>query len=93
MSALVLALSKLALGLLVVLGGVDAVLVVVDKVEPGHCADEEGRVSALAGSNALQVRAQLALAVEGLTGLDLVNHLAHVHLDLAGVFGGTVEAD
>src|SRR4051794_3507684 len=65
----------------------------VDKVEPRYCAEEEGRVSALSRRNALQVGAQPALAIEGLAGLDLAHHLSHVHLNLAGVLGGTVESD
>lgn len=84
---------QLPLGLLVVLGRVDAVLVVVDKVEPRDRAEHERRVPALAGRHALQMRAQPAHAVQGLALLDLVHHLPHVHLDLAGVLGGAVESD
>lgn len=76
---------KLSLGGAVVLGCVDAVLGVVDEVEPGHSGKEEGRVAGLAGGNALHMRRQLAHAVQGLASLDLGDHLAHVELDLAGV--------
>lgn len=68
-------------------------LVVVDKVEPWHRAEEEGRVSALAGGNALEVRVQPALAVEGLASLDLGDHFPHVQVDFSCVFGGAVESN
>lgn len=68
-------------------------LVVVDKVEPRNSAEEEGRVSALSGGDALEVGVQLALAVEGLSRLDLGDHLPHVHLDFSRVLGGAVESD
>lgn len=68
-------------------------LVVVDKVEPRYRAEEERRVSALSGRNALEIRAQSALAVKGLAGLDFGHHFSHIHLDLAGVFGSAVESN
>lgn len=64
----------------------------VDKVEPRYSAEEERRVSALSGCNALQVWAQSAFAVQGLARLDLGHHFSHIHLDLAGVFGSAVES-
>lgn len=79
------------LGLLVVLCRVDTVLVVVDKVEPGHHVDPDTRVAGLTRGNALHVLGQLALAVELLAALDLVDHLAHVHVDFATVLGEAVE--
>lgn len=84
---------QLTLGLLVVLGRVDTVLVVVHKVEPGHRADEQGRVSALAGGDTLEMGAEPARAVQRLAGLDLVDHFPHVQLNLSGVLGGAVEPD
>ena len=84
---------QLPLCLLIVLRCVDTMLVVVYKVEPGDCAEKQGRVAALSRSNSLDVGAQLALAVQGLSGLDLVDHFSHIHLNLASVFRGTVESD
>lgn len=74
---------QLPLGLLKVLRCVNAMLAMVDKVEPRHRAQEQRRVSALARCYALKVGAQFALAVERLAGLDLCNHLPHVHIDLS----------
>lgn len=68
-------------------------LVMVHKVEPRDRADEQRRVAALPGRHALEVRAQHALAVQRLAGLDLVHHLAHVHLNLPRVLGGAVESN
>jgi hypothetical protein len=48
---------KFPLSLLVVLGCVDTMLVMVDKVEPRNRAKEQSRVSALSGSNTLKMRA------------------------------------
>lgn len=79
------------LGLLVVLCRVDTVLVVVDKVEPGHHVDPDTRVAGLTRGNTLHVLGQLALAVELLAALDLVDHLAHVHVDFTAVLGEAVE--
>lgn len=67
-------------------------LIVVDEVEPGEDGGEEGRIAGLSGSDALHVRRQFALAVQGLAGLDLGHHLLHVELDLAGVLGHAVES-
>jgi hypothetical protein len=41
----------------------------------------------------LDVWAQCGFAVKWFSGLDLADHLLHVHLDLAGVLGGAVESD
>lgn len=82
---------KLLLGLPVVLGGVDAVLVVVDKVEPGDGIEEGGGVPRLPRRDALHVWAQRAHAVQWLAALDLVDHLPHVHLDLPCVLAHAVE--
>lgn len=79
------------LGLLVVLCRVDTVLVVVDKVEPRHHVDPDTGVAGLTRGSALHVLGQLALAVELLAALDLVDHLAHVHVDFATVLGEAVE--
>lgn len=68
-------------------------LVVVDKVEPGHRAEEEGRVSALSGGDALEMRVEPALAVEGLACLDLGDHFPRVQVDFSRVLGGAVESD
>lgn len=84
---------KFPLGLPVVLRCVDAVLVVVDKVEPGQHTHEQGRVSRLPSGHALHGGGELALAVERLAGLDLIYHLAHVHLYLACVLAHAVEAN
>jgi hypothetical protein len=83
---------KLLLGVPVVLGRVDTVVRVVDKVEPRHDVQPDTGVSALATGNALHVLSQGALAVERHALLDAVRHLAHVHLDLAPVLGPAVEA-
>lgn len=84
---------QLPLGLLVVLGSVHTVLVVVDKVEPRHDGHEQRRVPRLPRGDALEVRRELALTVEGLPGLDLADHLPHVHLHLPRVLGRSVESD
>ena len=78
-------------GLLVVLCRVDTVLVVVDKVEPRHHVDPDTGVAGLTRGSALHVLGQLALAVELLATLDLVDHFAHVHVDFATVLGEAVE--
>lgn len=83
---------ELFLGLSVVLGGVDAVLVVVDEVEPRDGIEEGGRVPRLPCRDALHVWAQRAHAVEGLAALDLVDHLPHVQLDLSCVLSHAVES-
>jgi hypothetical protein len=67
------------------------VLVVVDKVEPRHHVDPDARVAGLTRSDALHVFGELALAVEFLAALDLVDHFAHVHVEFAAVFGEAVE--
>lgn len=67
-------------------------LVVVDKVEPGHRVDPNARVAGLARGDALHVLGELRLAVELLAALDLVDHFAHVHVDFAAVLGEAVEA-
>lgn len=89
---LVLLRLQLPLRLLVVLRRVNTMLIVVHKVKPGDCAEKESRVAALSRSNSLDVGAQLALAVQGLSGLDLVDHFAHIHLNLASVLRSTVES-
>ena len=80
------------LSLLVVLCRVNAVLVVVYKVEPGHHVDPNARVAGLARSNTLHVLGELGGAVELLAALDFVDHFTHVHVDFAAVFGEAVEA-
>jgi len=80
------------LSLLVVLCRVDTVLVVVDKVEPGHHVDPNARVAGLARGDALHVLGELGGTVQFLAALDLVDHFAHVHVDFAAVFGEAVEA-
>jgi hypothetical protein len=83
---------ELPLSLDVVLGRVDAVLVVVHKVEPGHAVHEQSRVAALAGGHTLHMGGQTALSVQRLAGLDLGHHLLHVEVDLARVLRHAVEA-
>jgi hypothetical protein len=83
---------KLPLGVPVVLGSVNTVVRVVDKVEPRHNVEPNTRVSALAAGNALHVLGQGALAVQRQTLLDAVRHLAHIHVDFAPVLGPAVEA-
>jgi hypothetical protein len=85
-------LFQLQLGLSVVLGGVHAVVWVVDEVGPHHNVSESACVSRVPVCNALHVLGHLGGAVERLALLDLVNHFPHVHLDLAAVLAGSVEA-
>lgn len=85
-------LLQLPLSLLVVLRRIDTVLVMIHKVEPRQHPHEQAAVPALPRRHALHVRRQLRLSVERLPALDLVDHLAHVHLDFAAVLGGAVEA-
>jgi len=82
---------ELPLSLLVIFRRVDTMLVVIDKVEPRHDVDEGGGVAALSAGHALHVFGQLAGAVQRLSPFDFVDHLAHVELDLAPVFGEAVE--
>lgn len=64
----------------------------VDEVEPGHSMDPYASISALSACNALHVLGELASAVDGLATLDLVDHLAHVHVDFPTVLGEAIEA-
>lgn len=66
-------------------------LVVVDKVDPRKNVDEELRVPGVTGSNTLKVVGDLGLSVQGLTLLDLADHLAHIHLDFPRVLGESIE--
>jgi hypothetical protein len=85
-------LLQFQLGLSVVLGRVDSMVGVVDKVWPWENVRERCRVSRVPVRNALHVLGHLGRAVERLALLDLVDHLPHIHLDLAAVFTGSVEA-
>lgn len=71
--------------------GRNAYLVVVGKVGPGHNVDEQLGVPRVAGSDTLEVVGHCGNAVQGLALLDLVDHLAHIHLNLALVLGESVE--
>lgn len=64
----------------------------VDEVEPGHGMDPYASISALSACNALHVLGELASAVDRLATLDLVDHLAHVHVDFPTVLGEAIEA-
>lgn len=64
----------------------------IHKVEPGHDVDEDAAVSALPACYPLHILRQLALAVQRLALFDLVDHFAHVEVDLAAVLGEAVEA-
>lgn len=66
-------------------------LVVVGKVGPGDNMDEQLGVPGVAGSDTLQVVGHLRNAVQGLALLDLVDHLAHIHINLSLVLGESVE--
>jgi hypothetical protein len=64
---------------------------VVDKVGPQEDVAESGCVSRVPVCDTLHVFGHLGGAVEGLALLDLVDHLPHVHLDLAAVLADSVE--
>lgn len=66
-------------------------LVVVGEVGPRHNVDKQLGVAGVTGSDTLQVVGHLRNAVEGLALLDLVDHLAHIHLNLSLVLGESVE--
>lgn len=83
---------QLSLRLLVVLGGIDTVLVVVDKVEPWQDVQPDSTVSRVSRRNSLHVWGKGGCAVEWLAGLDLGDHLLHVALDFAAVLTEPVEA-
>jgi hypothetical protein len=85
-------LLQLQLSLSVVLGGIHAVVWVVDEVGPHHNVCESSCVSRVPVCDALHVLGHLGGAVERLALLDLVDHFPHVHLDLAAVLAGSVEA-
>ena len=85
-------LLKFKLSLSVVLGSVNTVVRVVDKVWPWNDVTECGRIARVPVSNSLHVLGHLGLSVQGLALLNLVDHFAHVHLDLAAVLTRTVEA-
>lgn len=87
-----LLLLQLQLGLAVVLGRVDAVVGVVDEVGPRQDVGECGCVARVPVGNALHVLGHLCGAVQRLATLDLVDHLAHVLLNLAAVLARAVEA-
>jgi hypothetical protein len=79
-------------GLSVILRGIDSVVRVVDKVWPWENVRERCRVSRVPVCNTLHVLGHLRGSVERLALLDLVDHLPHVHLYLAAVLTGSVEA-
>jgi hypothetical protein len=85
-------LLQLQLSLSVVLGGIHAVVWVVDKVGPHHDVCESSCVPRVPVCNALHVLGHLGGAVERLALLDLVDHLPHIHLNLAAVLTGAVKA-
>lgn len=66
-------------------------LIVVDNVDPREDVDEELGVPGVTGSNTLNIIGHLRDTVQGLALLHLVNHLAHVPLNLPGVLGEAVE--
>lgn len=63
----------------------------VYKVDPWDDVDEEFGVPRVTGSHTLEIGGHLGLAVQGLTLLDLIDHLACVTLDLSAVLSETVE--
>ena len=85
-------LFQLQFSLAVVLGSVHAVVRVVDKVWPCEDVRKCGGVTRVPVCNSLHVLGHLGGSVQRLALLDFVDHLAHVHLDLAAVLAGTVEA-
>lgn len=67
-------------------------LLVVHKLKPRDSVCPESAVSRVSRSDALHVWSERRYSVERLPLLDLVDHLTHIHLDLAGVLLETVEA-
>jgi hypothetical protein len=53
--------------------------------------EENLGVTRVSCSNSLHVRRQSGLSVKRLLVLDFLDHLLHVHLDFAGVFGPAPE--
>ena len=66
-------------------------LVVVDDVEPRKNVDEQLRVPRVTRSHTLDVIGDLRGTVQGLSLLHFVDHFPHVHLNLPGVLGESVE--
>lgn len=63
----------------------------VDNVDPRQDVDEQLRIPGVTSSDTLQVLGHARLAVQGLTLLDLANHLAHIHLDFPVVLGEPIK--
>lgn len=67
-------------------------LIVIDKVKPGHDMQKHARISRLSGSSSLHIFGQSRLSVQRFPSLDLFRHFSHVHFDFPPVFRETVEA-
>ena len=65
-------------------------LIMIHEVPPGDDLCHERTVPTVSRRDALHVRRQAAVAVERFAFLDLVDHLAHIHVDFARIFGPTV---
>jgi hypothetical protein len=66
-------------------------LVVVDNVDPWENVDEQLGVSRVSSSHTLDIVGYLRSAIQWLAFLHLVDHFPHVHFNLPGVLGETVE--
>jgi hypothetical protein len=66
-------------------------LIVVYKIGKRQNVKKCSRVSRVPGSNTLHVLGQLALAVQRLSPLRLIDHLPHVHFNFSLVLRDTVE--
>jgi hypothetical protein len=64
----------------------------VYKICPRQNVPQKRRVSAVPGRNALHIWCQIAASVERLPFLDLIHHLAHIHLDFSVVFCPAIES-
>lgn len=67
-------------------------LTVIYKIKPGHSMQKHTRVPTLPRRRALHVLCQSALAIQRLTLLHAIRHLAHIHVDFAPVFAEAIEA-
>jgi len=65
---------------------------VMNEVGPRQHVGKGGRVARVPVGNALHILGHFGRAVQRLAALDLVDHLTHVHVDLAAVLAGAVEA-
>lgn len=69
-----------------------AYLVMIDNVDPWENVDEKLGISRVSSSHTLNIVGYLRRAIQWLTLLDLVDHFPHIHFNLPGVLGKTVEA-